>query len=79
MTHLSEGSRKIIKVGHINLQSNRKRGTTLPVVTVDCENELHEGFHVRISGVVETVYHPDRGKLWLETTGAVTIEENSDG
>ena len=73
--------KKIIHVNQHVIRRNRVNGTTEPVITVKAGRVNMYGSSVRIDGPAEVVYRPDAplkcgARVWIETTSAVTIDEN---
>ena len=75
---LPEGKLKRIHINQHVIRANSKREDRKPPITVKTSDANHKGWSVDIHGVSSVVYRPDKplncgAKVWMETTGAVTI------
>ena len=75
---------KRIHINQHNIKHNAKNPDDLrPVVSVKTSKANHKGYGAYFWGECKLVYSPDKplscgAKVWIETTGTVTINEGDD-
>ena len=82
-TILAAGEKKTIIVNRHHINSNKKKGTNLPPLTVRCGNEIFRGHSLKGFSAWKIDYEPEKplncgATLWVTTTSEVQVILNDE-